>query len=203
VTGSTTAYVRHGCRIVSRGSDGQSLVGLPETRWRSRAHRHRALPRFSDGCRSFPLHRYHPPQPAANPAYASRADARAHRCTRVLLRHPYTYGLPSDDSAHILSYQELPTSIQCGEARARRRQEERQAGIVSRGMVRRWGRCSSRVRHRVVPARARVPERCHASGAAVDVCSDAPAEAQRAERTAEGGLETFHEPSLGRHVHRE
>ena len=50
---------------------------------------------------------------------------------------------------------------------------------------------------------ARVPERCHASGAAVDVCSDAPAEAQRAERTAEGVLETFHAPSLGRHVHRE
>ena len=65
---------------------------------------------------------------------------------------------------------------------ARRRQEDRRVGIASRGMVRRWGRCSSRVRHRGVPDRERVPERCNASGAAVDVCGDAPAEAQRAEQ---------------------
>src|SRR5215475_3780287 len=39
---------------------------------------------------------------------------------------------------------------------------------------------ASRARHRVVPERARGPERCHASGAAVDVCGDAPAEAPRA-----------------------
>src|SRR6266446_7318131 len=35
---------------------------------------------------------------------------------------------------------------------ARRRKEERRAGIVSRGMVRRLGRFFSRVRHRIVPA---------------------------------------------------
>src|SRR5262249_1510604 len=100
----------------------------------------------------------------------------------------YTYCLPSNDSANILSYQELPTSIQCGEAMARRRKEERRVGIASRGMVRRWGRFSSRVRHWGIADRERVPERCHSSGSAVDVCSDAPAEAQRAERTADGGV---------------
>jgi len=71
---------------------------------------------------------------------------------------------------------------------ARRRKEDRRAGIASRGMVRRWGRCSSRVRHRGVPDCDRVPDRCNASGAAVDVCSDAPAWAQRAERAADGGV---------------
>jgi len=71
---------------------------------------------------------------------------------------------------------------------ARRRKEERRAGIASRGMVRRWGRFSSRVRHRVVPDRERGPDRCNASGAAVDVCSDAPAGAQRAERAVDGGV---------------
>src|SRR5262245_25721860 len=39
-----------------------------------------------------------------------------------------------------------------------------------------------------VPERERGPERCHASGAAVDVCSDAPAWTQRADRVAEGGV---------------
>jgi hypothetical protein len=82
---------------------------------------------------------------------------------------------------------------------ARRRKEERRAGIASRGIMRRWGRLappakfegkcfSSRVRYRVVPERDRVPDRCHPSGSAVDVCSDAPAWAQRAERAAEGGV---------------
>ena len=82
---------------------------------------------------------------------------------------------------------------------ARRRKEERRAGIASRGIMRRWGRLappakfegkcfSSRVRHRVVPERDRVPDRCHPSGSAVDVCSYAPAWAQRAERAAEGGV---------------
>jgi len=54
--------------------------------------------------------------------------------------------------------------------------------------VKRLGRFSSRVRHRVVPDRERVPDRCHSSGSAVDVCSDAPAWVQRAERAAEGGV---------------
>jgi hypothetical protein len=71
---------------------------------------------------------------------------------------------------------------------ARRRKEDRRVGSASRGMVRQWGCCSSRVRHRVVPERARGPDRCNAAGAAVDRCSDAPAEAQRAERAADGGM---------------
>jgi hypothetical protein len=39
-----------------------------------------------------------------------------------------------------------------------------------------------------VPARGVVPERCHASGAAVDLCSAAPAWAQRAGYAAEGSV---------------
>jgi hypothetical protein len=50
------------------------------------------------------------------------------------------------------------------------------------------GSLLSRVRHQGVLERERVPARCHASGAAVDVCSDAPAWAQRAECVAEGGV---------------
>ena len=71
---------------------------------------------------------------------------------------------------------------------ARRRKEDGRVGSASRGMVRRWGRFFSRVRHRGVLDRERVPDRCNSSGAAVDVCSDVPAWAQRAERAAEGGV---------------
>ena len=80
------------------------------------------------------------------------------------MEHTYTYCLPSHDSARVLSYQELPTSIQCGEAMVRRRKEDRRVGIALRGIVRRLGRFSSRVRHRGVPDRERVPERCNSSG---------------------------------------
>ena len=100
----------------------------------------------------------------------------------------YTYCISSHDSARVLSYQELPTSIPCGAAMARRRKEARRTSSACRGMVRRWGRFFSRVRHRGVPDRERVPERCHSSGSAVDVCNDAPAWAQRAERAADGGV---------------
>jgi hypothetical protein len=71
---------------------------------------------------------------------------------------------------------------------ARRRKEDGRVGSASRGMVRRLGRFFSRVRHRGGPDRDRVPKRCHASGAAVNVGSDAPAWAQRAERAADGGV---------------
>src|SRR5215831_14556336 len=76
----------------------------------------------------------------------------------------------------------------CGEAMARRRKEERWAGLASRGMVGRLGRSSSRVRHRGGPERERVSDRCHASGVAVDVCSDALAWTQRAARAADRGV---------------
>ena len=61
-------------------------------------------------------------------------------------------------------------------------------GLASRGMVRRWGRFSSRGRHRVVPDRERVPERCNASGLAMDVSSDVPAWVPRAEHAADSGV---------------
>ena len=47
---------------------------------------------------------------------------------------------------------------------------------------------TGRIRISTVICYASVPARCHASGAAVDVCSDAPAGAQRAERAADGGV---------------
>src|SRR5712691_9620046 len=71
---------------------------------------------------------------------------------------------------------------------ARRRKEDSRVGLASRGIVQRLGRFSSRVDHRVAPARGVGPERCNASGAAMDACSDTPAEARRAERTADGGV---------------
>ena len=73
---------------------------------------------------------------------------------------------------------------------------------TSRGIVRPWGRCSSCVRHRGVPDRERGPERCHASGSAVDVCSDAPAWVQRADRVAAGGVVDVLRALSGRHMHR-
>jgi hypothetical protein len=100
----------------------------------------------------------------------------------------YTYCIPSNDSANVLLYQELTTSIQSGEAIVRRRKKERRAGIASHGIVRRLGGFSSRVRHRVVPARDRTPDWCNSSGSAVDLCSDALAWGQRAERAADGGV---------------
>ena len=71
---------------------------------------------------------------------------------------------------------------------ARRRKEDGRVGSASRGMVRRWERFSSPACHRDVPDRERVPERCHASGAAVDVGSDAPSWAHRAERAVDSGV---------------
>jgi hypothetical protein len=71
---------------------------------------------------------------------------------------------------------------------ARRRKEDRRAGLASRGM---WsdGVVSPPVcRQRGVPARGVVPDRCNSWRAAVDICSDAPAWAQRAERAADGGV---------------
>jgi len=65
------------------------------------------------------------------------------------------------------------------------------------------GRFASRVRHRVVPDRDRVPERCNSSGAAVDVCSDAPAGAQRAKRAVDSGVVDVSRTLAVRHRRRE
>jgi hypothetical protein len=88
------------------------------------------------------------------------------------------------------------------EAMARRQKEERRAGIASCGIVRRLGRFSSRA----PPGcsyRERVPERCNISGSAVDVCSDALAWTQRAERAAAGGVVGVAHALSGSPVHRE
>jgi len=76
----------------------------------------------------------------------------------------------------------------CGEARARRRKEDKWAGLALPGM---WsdGAVSPPVcGHRSVPARGVVPERCHASGAAVDARRDTPAWVWRAECEADGSV---------------
>jgi hypothetical protein len=56
---------------------------------------------------------------------------------------------------------------------------------------------------RGVPAHGVVPERCHASGAAVGLCSAAPAWAQRAGHAAEGGVVDVSRALSGSPVHRE
>src|SRR5712691_4697011 len=71
---------------------------------------------------------------------------------------------------------------------ARRRKEDSRVGLASRGIVQRLGRVSSRVDHRVVPDRGVGPDRCNASGSAMDACSDTTAWARRAECAADGGV---------------
>src|SRR5215475_13222534 len=68
----------------------------------------------------------------------------------------------------------------CGEAMARRRTEERRAATASRGMCSDGAVAPPVCGHRGVPACGMVPERCHASGAAVDAHRDTPAWVQRA-----------------------
>ena len=105
----------------------------------------------------------------------------------LFFAHTYTYCISSNNSAIVLSYQWLPMSIQCGEAMARRRKEDGRVGSAPHGMGRRWGRCFSCGSPRGVLNRETVPERCHSSGAVVDVCRAAPTRTQRAERAANGG----------------
>jgi hypothetical protein len=66
---------------------------------------------------------------------------------------------------------------------ARRRKEDGRMGSASRGMMRRWGRFFSRVLHRGVLERERMPERCNGLNA---------------RRMAV--LWTCRAPSLGRHM---
>ena len=100
----------------------------------------------------------------------------------------YTYCILSNNPTSVLSYQWLPTSIPCGEAMARRRKEGKRTGSASHGMVRRWSRFFSHVRHQSGLHRERVPDRRNASAAAVAVCSDTPVGVQRAARAAKGGV---------------
>jgi hypothetical protein len=100
----------------------------------------------------------------------------------------YTYCISSHNATIVLSYQWLPTSIKCGEAIARRRKSDGRVGSASRGMVRQLDRFFS-------PGRPRVSQIARGGligapprGVAIDVCSDAPARAQRADRVADGGV---------------
>src|SRR5262249_23368582 len=61
-------------------------------------------------------------------------------------------------------------------------------GLASQGMCSAWVIAPPVGGHRYVPARGVVPERCHASGAAVDAHRDTTTGVQRAERAADGGV---------------
>jgi len=71
---------------------------------------------------------------------------------------------------------------------ARRRKEETWAGLTSRGIWSDWIVSPPVCGHRVVPGRDVVPERCNASGAAVDACRDTTACVRWAEPPADGGV---------------
>jgi len=75
-------------------------------------------------------------------------------------------------------------------------------GIASRGMVRQLGRFTSRVRHRVIPDRGRVPDRCNTSRSAVDVCMTLSHECNGLRARSMAVWYTWRAPSLCRHVHR-
>ena len=76
-------------------------------------------------------------------------------------------------------------------------------GIASRGIVRQLGRFTSRVHHRVVPDRDRVPDRCNTSGSAVDVCMTLSHECNGLSARRMAVWYTWRAPALCRHVHRE
>jgi hypothetical protein len=83
---------------------------------------------------------------------------------------------------------------------ARRQKEERRAGIASRGIVRRLSHFSSRVRHRDIPDAIGYLISATTRGSVVDVCSDAPARAQRLSTRRMAVLCTFRGPSLCCHM---
>ena len=134
-----------------------------------------------------------------------RAHARAHP---LALARPGVWPrplqltvCPSHDSARMLSYQELPTSLQWWRGYGEEAKRGEAGGPHITRHVKRLGRFSSRMRPRDVSAHGGGPERCHASGAAMDLGRDAPAWTQRAERAADGDVVDVAR-SLGRHEHR-
>jgi hypothetical protein len=94
---------------------------------------------------------------------------------------------PSNDSANILSYQELPTSIQLWRGHGQEAKRGDAGGHRITRNLKRLGRFSSHMRPRDDPARGVVPERCTSSGAAVDARRDPTAWVRRAECAANGG----------------
>src|SRR5215510_4318367 len=99
-----------------------------------------------------------------------------------LLSAPLTMPLVGCHSKH------CRRAARCGEAIARRRQEDTWAGLASRGMGSDGVVPPPVWSHRGVAARRVVPEWCHASAAAVDLCSVAPAWAPRAWCAADGSV---------------
>ena len=95
---------------------------------------------------------------------------------------------PSNDSARMLSYQELPASIQLWRGYGQEAKRGDAGGHRITRNVKRWGRFSSRMRPRDVSARGVVPDRCNSSGAAVDARRDTTAWVRRAARAADGGV---------------
>src|SRR4029434_6325339 len=118
--------------------------------------------------------------PTGERQYATRPPDLT-RYKVYLLSAPLTIPLVC---CHIKSFRRASS---CGEAMARRRKEERQAGIASRGIGSDEAVAPPVCGHRSVPARGVVPEWCHASGAAVDARRDTPAWVRRAERAVDGG----------------
>jgi hypothetical protein len=123
-------------------------------------------------------------------------------CPRALTAHAAAFRASGSVSRNSLDLLSVPLTIplvcchinhfrraaSCGEVMARRRKSEKWARLASRGMGSEGVVSPPVCSHRGGPARGMVPERCHASGAAVDICSDTPAWAQRAERAADGGV---------------
>jgi hypothetical protein len=95
---------------------------------------------------------------------------------------------PSHDSVRILFYQERPTSIQWWGGHDQEAKRGETDGPRITRHEKRLGRFSSRVRHWVGPLARGCLSGATPRGSAVDVGSDAPAWAQRAERAADGGV---------------
>src|SRR5262249_19601559 len=107
-----------------------------------------------------------------------------------------------DNSAMVLLYQWLLTSIQCGEAMARRRKEDGRVGSASRGMVRRLGRFFSRVRPRVSQIAIGGLIGATPRGQSWTSAVLLPPRRNGLIAWRMAGLSPFRAPSLGRHVHR-
>ena len=112
-------------------------------------------------------------------------------------RHVYLLSTPLTIPLVCCHINSFRRASRCGEAMARRRKEEEQAGSASRGMCSAWVASPPVCGLWGVPARGVVPERCNASGAAMDACRDAPPGIRWAEHATEGGVVDVPRPFSG------